>query len=254
MKSSTSRVTWLRGSILLFCLVCSSPASAGPPFLTDDPEPVDLRHWEIYAASQFVDDREGRSGAAPFFDINYGAVHNIHLHVLVQAAFAMPSEGPRHYGFGDSEIGAKIRFVEETPSRPQAAIYPAIEFPTGDATAGLGAGKVQAFLPLWVQKTWERWTTYGGGGYWINPGEGNKDWVYLGLTLQHSLGKRLMAGGEVFHRTADTAGGSSSTGFNLGGGFDVTSEYHLLLSAGRDLEGPNRFTGYVSVQWTYPGD
>lgn len=28
-------------------LLSSSSANAGPPFLTDDPEPTDLGHWEI---------------------------------------------------------------------------------------------------------------------------------------------------------------------------------------------------------------
>jgi len=26
---------------------------------------------------------------------------------------------------------------------------------------------VRGFLPLWLQKSWGRWTSYGGG-YWIN--------------------------------------------------------------------------------------
>ena len=33
-------------------LFLSSPASAGPPFITDDPEPTDYQHWELYVFSQ----------------------------------------------------------------------------------------------------------------------------------------------------------------------------------------------------------
>jgi hypothetical protein len=33
-------------------LVLSSSALAGPPFVTDDPEPVDYLHWELYTFSQ----------------------------------------------------------------------------------------------------------------------------------------------------------------------------------------------------------
>jgi hypothetical protein len=29
-------------------LLLSSSALAGPPFVTDDPEPVDYLHWELY--------------------------------------------------------------------------------------------------------------------------------------------------------------------------------------------------------------
>src|SRR5689334_18599739 len=42
-------------------------AFAGPPFLTDDPEPTDTGHWEIYApafdASGKASDYEGSAGA-----------------------------------------------------------------------------------------------------------------------------------------------------------------------------------------------
>jgi hypothetical protein len=40
---------------LLFILTfLALPASleAGPPFVTDDPEPVEYRHWEVYLTSQ----------------------------------------------------------------------------------------------------------------------------------------------------------------------------------------------------------
>ena len=30
---------------------------AGPPFLTDDPEPVDYQNWEFYVASMHVPNR-----------------------------------------------------------------------------------------------------------------------------------------------------------------------------------------------------
>jgi hypothetical protein len=201
-------------------------------------------------AAQNIKTKDGWSGSAPLFDINYGAVRNIHLHALVQATYDRPIDGEHNYGVGDTEIGAKIRFLEETSWRPQAAIYPAIELPTGDDQKNLGAGHTQAFLPLWIQKTWERWTTYGGGGYWINPGDGNKNWIYLGWALQRKVSERLMMGGELFHRSADTVDGSSSDGYTAGGTYDFSREYHLLLAAGRDFTGPNRFTGYVAIQWT----
>ena len=34
-------------------LLASAPAIAGPPYLTDDPEPVERNHYEFYIASQF---------------------------------------------------------------------------------------------------------------------------------------------------------------------------------------------------------
>jgi hypothetical protein len=48
-------------------------ALAGPPFVTDDPEIVEYRHWEIYVASQHEKDKDGWSGTAPHFEVNYGS-------------------------------------------------------------------------------------------------------------------------------------------------------------------------------------
>jgi hypothetical protein len=41
--------------------------------------------------------------------------------------------------------------------------------PTGNAERGLGTGHTHGFMPLWLQKSFGKWLTYGGG-YWINPG------------------------------------------------------------------------------------
>ncbi|MBU6296994.1 MAG: hypothetical protein KGJ79_03460 [Alphaproteobacteria bacterium] len=38
-------------AIAFFAALIVPPAFAGPPFITDDPEPVDLHHWEVYAFS-----------------------------------------------------------------------------------------------------------------------------------------------------------------------------------------------------------
>ena len=40
-----------RWAVALCAAVLAAPATAwaGPPFLTDDPEPTDTGHWEIYA-------------------------------------------------------------------------------------------------------------------------------------------------------------------------------------------------------------
>ena len=55
---------------LLWC--CPLAALAGPPFVTDDPEPVERGHWEFYVASQHAKTAEGWSGAIALLELNYG--------------------------------------------------------------------------------------------------------------------------------------------------------------------------------------
>jgi hypothetical protein len=234
----------------------SSAAWAGPPFRTDDPEPVEYRRWEFNGFSQSTHVRGDTSGALPGVEVNYGAVPDVQLHILAQAGFDKPSSGAWRSGFGDTEFGVKYRFVQEDPAgwRPMVAIFPAIDLPTGDADRHLGTGHTHAFLPLWVQKSFGAWTTYGGGGYWINPGEGNKNYWFAGWEVQRKLTGQLTLGGEIFHQTANVVGGRDSTGFNLGGIYDVTDNHHLLLSAGRGLQNAtetNEFTYYVAYQFTF---
>ncbi|MGO9415216.1 MAG: hypothetical protein ACLP51_08770, partial [Syntrophobacteraceae bacterium] len=54
-------------NIALFIALLFVPfaALAGPPFLTDDPEPVEYKHWEIYLASMSEEQHGGVSMTAP---------------------------------------------------------------------------------------------------------------------------------------------------------------------------------------------
>src|SRR5471030_1909707 len=94
-------------------------AYAGPPFFTDDPEPVEYKHWEVYLASQYLKTADARSGTAPHIEVNYGAYPNLQLHVIAPGTFDRPSGRPAAYGYGDTELGAKYRFMQETDHRPQ---------------------------------------------------------------------------------------------------------------------------------------
>src|SRR5580700_4424714 len=75
-------------------------AHGGPPFVTDDPEPVDYQHWEFYIAS--IQSKYGGdwSGTAPHFEVNYGAVPDLQLHMIAPLAYDSPPEGTFHYGWG----------------------------------------------------------------------------------------------------------------------------------------------------------
>ena len=110
---------------LMFLLVLvptlATTAFAGPPFVTDDPEPVEYRHWEVYVASQLAKDKDGWSGTAPHFEVNYGAWPGLQRHLITPLAYVSPNDGPSHYGFGDLELGAKYCFIQETDWRPRSA-------------------------------------------------------------------------------------------------------------------------------------
>ena len=244
------------GLVALAVFAPARPALAGPPFITDDPEPVDLGHWEVYGFSEGASGRGDTGGVGPSIEVNYGAAPNLQLHLIGNLAFEDPSGGRFHMGLGDTELGVKYRFI--TPGkddwRPQVGVFPLVELPTGDAKRGLGAGYTQVFLPVWVQKDFGKWTTYGGGGYWINPGPGNRNYWFTGWLLQRQVTDKLALGAEVFHQTSSMVGRGDTTGFNLGGVYDFTDHYHLLFSAGQGgnaaaVANPTAY--YLGFQWTF---
>ena len=223
---------------------------AGPPFRTDDPQPVDPGHLELYlfAAGQRVSG--GSTGVGPAVEFNYGILPDVQFHAVAPYAYNRPQDGPSRTGLGDMEAGIKVRFIHETATLPQIGIFPLVELPTGRAEQGLGSGHTQVYLPIWAQKTWGAWTTYGGCGWWRNPGEGNRDWRYAGWLLQRDFGEKLTLGAEAFHTTAMTLDGQAATGVNAGGQLNFSEKHHLLFSAGCTVGGVRQSSIYLGYQFT----
>jgi hypothetical protein len=65
--------TVLLGVVLL---ALSAPVNvfASSPYITDDPEPVEYQHWEVYFASIFAKQPDAWSSTAPDVEVNYGVV------------------------------------------------------------------------------------------------------------------------------------------------------------------------------------
>ncbi|HKK21510.1 MAG TPA: transporter [candidate division Zixibacteria bacterium] len=241
---------------LIFLTVLWSTASvmAGPPFVTDDPGSLPLHTGELYLFATGSRSADGTSlDASPGIEANYSLFRNTFFHLVAPLALVRPSGGPTMLGPGDLELGFKWRFLAQDSTRPDIGLFPLLSLPTGAKDRGLGSGKTQLFVPLWVQKDFGRWTGYGGGGYNINPGTGNKNFWFTGLLLQRQVSNRLYLGGELFHQTPDTAGGASGTGFNLGGGVTLTEPYQILFSAGRNLQNSevNQFSFYLALYRTF---
>jgi len=72
-------------------VAASGTALAGPPFQTDDPEPVDLGHYEFYVFAASDGTPLETDPVGPAFEINWGARPR-RGQDLVQAA-AMDTEG-----------------------------------------------------------------------------------------------------------------------------------------------------------------
>lgn len=236
---------------ILFLALCSAIGMrAGPPFLTDDPEPVDFNHWEFYLFGQGDRTADANAISAPAVEFNYGVAPNTQLHLVAPLANVSSAGTGWTSGYGDTEVGVKYRFLDETDSRPQVGIFPMAELATGSSARGLGNGRTWYRLPVWIQKSWGPWTTYGGGGIALNSAPGQRNHGFAGWLVQRDIGQRLTLATELFRQEAGTTGGRGSTIANVGGYLKFTDNFNLLFSAGRSISGERHIVWYLGLYWT----
>lgn len=239
-----SRRAWLLPACWALAGGC---AVAGPPFVTDDPEPTDTGHWEIYAplaeAEGHGDALEGAAGA----ELNFGAAPNLQLTFGIPLAYAHESRHSR-WAVGDLELSAKYRFYRDEDRGFSVAAFPGITLPT--AGEHLGAHHMTALLPVWFQKDTGKWSVFGGGGYAINPGTVQRNYWTAGLAAACQVGDRLLLGVEADRQGPDAVEGNGSTSLGVGFIFNLPGALRLLGSGGPTFEdhgGPTGFHAFVAL-------
>jgi hypothetical protein len=249
---------------LAVLLYVSTTALAGPPFQTDDPQPIDFRNYEFYTFAISDGTPVETDMFAPALEFNWGALPNVHLHVIVPGATIFPANnpglapsgaGPSAFGLGDVELGIKYRFVQETKHRPMIGTFVMFEIPTGSATRGLGVGKTWYKVPLWVQKSFGPWTTYGGGGVTVVKAPGYRNFPFVGWLLQRDIGKKWTLGAEVFYHGPEglaTPQTRAATLLDIGGYYKFRDPgFQLLFAYGHTAIGQKENYAYLGLYWTW---
>jgi hypothetical protein len=219
-------------------LAAATPALAGPPYLTDDPVPTDTGHWEIYAFSA----GEGRRSMADLdagIDLNYGPVEGVQTTATLPLSFSHDRNGWRS-GTGDVELAVKYRFINDEEHAFSAAVFPRAFLPTSSLESN---GRIRMLLPLWLQKDFADGSSlFGGGGFEVNPGEGNRNFWQAAVAITHDISDKVSVGGELTRQGPDTVGGTSQTRAGVGSIVKLAGPSSLLFSAGPTWA--NHRTGY----------
>lgn len=229
---------------------------AGPPFITDDADPTDYDSFQTILFASGYNATHTALWYGPAFEGDLGILPNLEFHTIVPIAESIRDPGGDAVGLGDTLIGLKWRFVTETDYIPEIAIVPDWILPTGNPDRQLGNGRSWTSLPIWVEKHFGPWTTYGGGGYIFNSAKGQTNYRFGGLLIQRDLSEKMTLGVEIY------AQGSSSTQhvtpfedagpvtlINTGGYYNITSSQSFLFSIGHSIAGAKQWVGYLGYQW-----
>ncbi len=211
---------------------------AGPPFLTDDPQPTDTGHWEIYNFANATRGADHAIDGEAGIDLNYGAAKGLQLTAVLPLAYDNPNGFSAHGlrgGGGVIELAAKYKVVhqDEHGWTPDIAIFPRAFVPTDNR---FGPPHANLLLPVWAEKDVGPWQVFGGGGYQINPGSGQRNFWQGGLAVNRVMSKRLTLGAEVFGQTRDTSAGGGFSAVNVAATYKLIQHWSLLASAGPTWE------------------
>jgi Putative MetA-pathway of phenol degradation len=239
-------VRWFGVTLIASCLI-SMPAWAGPPYLSDDPEPTDYGHYEIYAFGNGAWASDGMAGETGI-DFNYGGAPDLQLTAVLPLAY----DGQGHRGLGNIELAAKYRFLHQDADGWDVSFFPRAFLPS--ASHNVGDQHAALLLPLWAEKDFGAWSLFGGGGCVLNRSGDDRNYCLAGAALTRAITGNLRFGLEVFHQSADALDGRSST--SLGGGltYDISEHYHLLAYWGPGLQNVRetaRGSWYSAVLFTF---
>ena len=242
----------------LSVLLCAPTASAGPPFVTDDPDPGKLGEWEVITFGANAHALHISNGAVPGVEYNFTPLEGSNIAIVMPMAIQFQTDKLASWGPGDIDISWKQRLVEQGKDGwpLTISVVPAIDPPSGDPKRDLGTGYVHAFFPIWAQRTFGDWTLYGGGGYWINPGPSGKNYWFAGAVLMRKITDDLALGVELNHELADSLSDRDTSAINLGGTYRLNENLKLYSSIGRGIQNAaqtNKLSWYCGLSATGGG-
>jgi hypothetical protein len=239
------------GLAFVMAFFLAQSAFAGPPYVSDDPEPTDYGHFEIYTFNTGTTTRSGTNGETGI-DLSYGAAPDLQLTATLPFGFDIASSGATQFGLSNVELAAKYRFLHQASFGWDVAVFPRVFLPSG--SGAVGDRSASLLLPLWVQRDLGNgWTTFGGGGCQIFAAASPQDSCMAGWAVTRQATSNLQIGTELFHQTASEAV-PATTSLGIGAIYDVNKNFHLLgyLRTGlQNRQETDEIAWYTAVLFTF---
>jgi hypothetical protein len=238
--------------MLLASILMNGGVLAGPPYISNDPVPVDYKNFQIYLFAMGNKTNTSVNIQAPFVEVDYGIFPEFEINM--QMGIDSNNHQTQHQngmGVGDVQLGMTYRFLQETEYLPQLGFLPAVFIPMGDNNRGFGNGRPYYTLQCWGQKSLKQWIVNFGGGYVNNPPPAGLNYFLGGLLIQNVLNEYLTVGGEFFSQGANNETNGSTIIANAGVTYSLSKHTTIVFSAGHSIKGMEALVAYLGFQWCF---
>jgi hypothetical protein len=243
----------LIGTVFIFALGIAS-ATAGPPLITDDPDTPGPDSWEIDVATTSEYTQHEWNLETPLLDMNYGIGDHIELTCELPWVVVVPDHGGTSSGLGNTLLGVKWRFLDQTNAGLDISAYPQIEFnnPTSSVRRGLADDGTTVMLPFEAGHKSGSLDLYGDAAYVWN--ERQAAGGFCGVAAEYELNEKTSVMAEL-HEDFENHFTNNELDFNLGFRRTLTGHVSLIGSAGRAISGSNEsatgFMSYLALEFTF---
>ena len=225
-------------------------AQAGTPYNVDDPGTTEIGHTTVSLNYFSTQVRGSESQSAPNITVTYGQTPNLELDVLTGLATARISGTDRQTGFGDTTLGARWRFAEETRHAPQVGLAYFLKVPTASAANGLGTGKVDHLLYLMSAKSFGKAYVFGQAGYSVLGAAGQRNNAVYGLAVTYQTTEKLNLGAQLYGNTTPADGVPGELAYGVGLTDNYAANQALLVAVSHSTRGLSDLNLYAGVTWT----
>lgn len=241
----------LRGFIVCAVLVAmfTLPCWAGPPFITNDPDPPDPGQFEIITSmADFQAYRNNTQfGSLLGVEVNYGADPLTQLTVAVPSGFSRGPGSDMQLGIGDLVLEYKHRFGVDA-DKGYFGVNPQVTFASGGQ---LGAGRMTADVPVLYQKQFGKTVVYTDLRYRWHASNNGGSYVFWGAVAERELNDKWTLGGELYalsrNQLYNGAPVRAYQGYNLGLRYKLNAHATLIFAAGNSFSGDPALTLYAGI-------
>ncbi|MDD4855842.1 MAG: hypothetical protein PHQ22_03490 [Sulfuricurvum sp.] len=228
-------------------------AAGGPPIITDDPETPGNGNLEVNVAYKGDIQANTLRYEQPIIDINYGVGENIQLKVE-SSYVSLFRDGESHtQGIGNTKIGVKWRFYENSAGNILISTYPQYTFVPIKKNYHNGIADIDQalFLPIEISKKIGTLAVTGEFGYLSI--KGSRDQIEYGAVVGYEVLEHLELLAEL-HNASALSGGNTTMIANGGLKYWISSYTSFLFSSGRELISPESSKAalfYAGLQLRY---